>query len=375
MAYRVEEDAMSRQKGAAGVQHTGVLSAIGGTPLVRLDRLFPDAGFDLYAKLEALNPGGSSKDRPALAILDGGLRSGAIDGASVIVESSSGNMGIGLAQTCRYHGLRFICVVDIKASPLNLKIMEAYGAELVQVTEPDPVSGEWLQARINRVQQLVREIPNAFWPNQYANRDNSASHYRTTIEELVWALEGKLDVLFVATSTCGTIRGCCEYVREHRLPTRVVAVDAAGSLIFGGVPRPRMIPGLGAGIRPPLCDPALIDQVVHVTDGECVAGCRLLVAREAILAGGSSGGVVAAVARLRDSVPPGANCAVILPDRGERYLDTVYDDDWVTLHVGALDQLPDLGATDASAPSDPPGLAGAAAPDRAVAMPVRAGSI
>jgi 2,3-diaminopropionate biosynthesis protein SbnA len=317
----------------------GVLSAIGRTPLVRLDRLFPGAGFRLYAKLEALNPGGSSKDRPALAIVEAGLRSGAIGPETVIVESSSGNMGIGLAQACRYYGLRFICVVDPKASALNLKILEAYGAELEPVTEPDPATGEWLQARLARVQQLLRTIANSFWPNQYANLDNPGAHYRTTIDEVARALDENIDFLFVATSTCGTLRGCGEYVRDHRLPTRVVAVDAVGSLIFSDVQLPRLIPGLGAGMRPALCDPSLVERVVHVSDGECVAGCRLLVGREAILAGGSSGGVVAAVDRCRDSIPAGSVCVAILPDRGERYLDTIYDDGWVREHLGAPEQL------------------------------------
>jgi 2,3-diaminopropionate biosynthesis protein SbnA len=335
-------------------QTPGVLSAIGGTPLVRLDRLFPGAGFRLYAKLEALNPGGSSKDRPALAIVEAGLRSGAIGPETVIVESSSGNMGIGLAQACRYYGLRFVCVVDPKASALNLKILEAYGAELEHVTEPDPASGEWLQARLNRVQQLLCTIANSFWPNQYANLDNPGSHYRTTIEEVMRALEGNLDFLFVATSTCGTLRGCGEYVRDRRLATRVVAVDAVGSLIFSGVQLPRLIPGLGAGMRPPLCDPSLVDQVVHVSDRECVVGCRLLVGREAILAGGSSGGVVAAVDRIRDSIPAGAICVAILPDRGERYLDTIYDDAWVRQHFGALEQL-------VASPRSTPAVAGGSA--------------
>jgi len=316
-----------------------VLSAIGGTPLVRLDRLFPGAGFRLHAKLEGLNPGGSSKDRPALAILENALRSGTIGPETVVVESSSGNMGIGLAQACCYYGLRFICVVDPKTSALNLKILEAYGTEVEHVTEPDAVSGEWLPARLQRVQELLGDVANSFWPNQYANADNSGAHYRTTIDEVVGALDGKLDFLFVATSTCGTIRGCGEYVRDHGLPARLIAVDALGSLIFGDVPVPRMIPGLGAGIRPPLCDPSLVDQVVHVSDSDCVVGCRLLVEREAILAGGSSGGVVAAIDKLKDSIPAGAVCVAILPDRGERYLDTIYDDGWVRHYFGALEPL------------------------------------
>jgi cysteine synthase A len=318
----------------------GILATVGGTPVVKLERYFDRLPFDLFAKLESFNPTGSSKDRPALAILETARRSGDVGPGTVVIESSSGNMGIGLAQACRYFGLRFICVVDPKASALNLRILEAYGAEVERVVEPDPASGEWLPARIQRVQALQRQIPNSYWPNQYANPANADSHYRTTIEELVETLGGKLDFLFIATSTCGTIRGCCDYVRKHRQPTRIIAVDAVGSLIFdapGADQGKRLIPGLGAGIRPPLCAPDLIDEVVHVTDEECILGCRRLVRREAILSGGSSGAVLAAVERLRDSIPAGSVCAVILADRGERYLDTIYNDDWVDEHFAALD--------------------------------------
>jgi cysteine synthase len=129
----------------------GVLSSIGHTPLIRLNRLMPFAGFRLYAKLEAFNPGGSIKDRPALLILQEALRSGTVRPGTVVVESSSGNMGIGLAQACRYHGLRFICVVDSRTSEQNLRVLRSYGAEIDLVTEPDPASGELLQARLNRV--------------------------------------------------------------------------------------------------------------------------------------------------------------------------------------------------------------------------------
>lgn len=318
----------------------GILSTIGATPLVRLDRYLENPRFLLFAKLEAFNPGGSSKDRPALAILERAWRSGAVRPGTVVVESSSGNMGIGLAQACRYFGLRFICVVDPKASALNLRIMEAYGAEVDLVTAPEPISGEWLPARINRVQELLRQMPSAFWPNQYENTANADSHFRTTMAEVMSSLDGKLDVIFIPTSTCGTIRGCGNYVRDHRLATRVVAVDAAGSLIFDGFDRQRgkrLIPGLGAGIRPPLCDPALVDRVVHVTDVDCIQGCRRLVSSEAILAGGSSGGVLAAVEKLRHWIPPGSTCVAILPDRGERYLDTIYNPAWVHEHFGDLE--------------------------------------
>jgi 2,3-diaminopropionate biosynthesis protein SbnA len=319
--------------------HDGILSTIGDTPLVLLSRLLPSAGFRLYAKLESFNPGGSIKDRPALEILEAALRSGEIGPGTVVIESSSGNMGIGLAQACRYHGLRFLCVVDVKTSAQNLRVLRTYGAEIDMVVEPDAASGEFLQARLNRVQVLIQEIQGAFWPNQYANQGNPGAHYRTTMHEVATALAGKIDVLFVATSTCGTIRGCAEYIRDHGLATRVIAVDALGSQIFSNQRAKRMIPGLGAGMRPPLCESSLIDEVVLVTDLDCVVGCRRLVTREAILAGGSSGGVVAALERLQDSVPAGANCVLIFPDRGERYLETIYDDNWVREHIGEVEHL------------------------------------
>jgi 2,3-diaminopropionate biosynthesis protein SbnA len=314
----------------------GILEAVGGTPLVRLRRYFPEARFELHAKLEALNPGGSIKDRPATKILAEALASGAIRAGTVVIESSSGNMGIGLAQACRYHGLRFLCVVDTKTTPANLRVLRAFGAEIDLVTEPDPESGELLQARLKRVQALLGEIAGSFWPNQYANLHNSGSHYQTTMHEVATALDGEVDFLFVPTSTCGTLRGCCEYVRDHRMATRVIAVDSQGSLIFGQVPGKRMIPGLGAGLRPPLCDAALIEDFVLVSDLDCVVGCRRLMEREAIFAGGSSGGVMAAVEATLLRIPAGARVVAILPDRGERYLETLFSDEWVHDHFGEV---------------------------------------
>jgi 2,3-diaminopropionate biosynthesis protein SbnA len=319
--------------------YDGVLSSIGNTPLIRLRRLLPEARFQLFGKLEALNPGGSIKDRPALVILEDALRSGKIGPDTVVIESSSGNMGVGLAQACRYHGLRFLCVVDTKASAANLRVLRAYGAELDLVTEADPESGEFLQARLNRVRELLVTIEGSFWPNQYANLQNPASHYSTTMQEIAASLDGKVDFLFVATSTCGTVRGCVEYVRHFGLGTRVIAVDALGSLIFSDVKAKRVVPGLGAGLRPPLCDSLAIDEFVHVTDIDCVVGCRRLMSCEAILAGGSSGGVLAAVEKLQERIPEGANCVAILPDRGERYLETLFDDCWVREHLGNIEHL------------------------------------
>lgn len=335
----MRDSAAKRNPEVTEILSDGIFGAIGGTPLVRLARLFPDAGFTLFGKLESLNPGGSIKDRPAREILSQALSSGRIGLDTVVVESSSGNMGIGLAQACRYLGIRFICVVDSKTTLQNIAVLRAYGAEVEIVTEPDPETGELLQARLKRVQELCARSADSFWPNQYANLGNSDSHYRTTMEEVVAELDGQVDYVFIATSTCGTIRGCGQYVRDHMLDTKIVAVDALGSMIFSDRPGVRSIPGLGAGLRPPLCDPGLIDDFIHVDDLECVAGCRRLVQREAILAGGSSGAVVAAISRYRDRIPHGARCVAILPDRGERYLETVYSDRWIEERFGDVAHL------------------------------------
>jgi cysteine synthase A len=325
--------------------YQGILAAIGETPLVELQRAVPGASFRLFAKLESLNPGGSAKDRPAHYILRHALASGRIRPGTVIVESSSGNMGIGLAQACCVYGLRFVCVIDPKTAPQNVRLLELYGAEIDWVTEPDPVSGEFLQARIARVGHLLSDIPGSFWPNQYANEMNSMAHYETTMHEIASVLKGEVDFLFCATSTCGTITGCAEYVRDHGMRTEIIAVDAVGSRIFAAEPAPRFIPGFGAGFRPSLCRTDLVSRCVHVSDIDCVTGCRNLLRREGLLVGGSSGGVLAAVERLRDVIPPGAQCVMILADRGERYLDTVYSDDWVCEHLGLascleLDKVP-----------------------------------
>jgi 2,3-diaminopropionate biosynthesis protein SbnA len=311
----------------------GILAAIGNTPLIQLSRSCRDYDFQVWAKLESLNPGGSTKDRPAFNIITRVMESGAIGPNTVVIESSSGNMGIGLAQACTYYGLRFICVIDRKTALQNIRLLEAYGAEVSMVSEPDPATGEFLPARINRVKELLGTIDNSFWVDQYSNENNSLAHHHT-MEEIAVALDGKVDYLFCATSTCGTLRGCSEYVRKHNLGTRVIAVDAVGSVIFGGQKSTRLLPGHGAAVKPRLFKPNMADASVLVTDLECVLGCRRLVRQEAILAGGSSGGVFTALTRLSHEIPAGANCVLIFTDRGERYLDTVYSDEWVAEHFG-----------------------------------------
>jgi cysteine synthase A len=338
----ISPDLLSESRPDSITENEGIISAVGNTPLIRLNRVFPNINFRLYAKLESLNPGGSMKDRAALSIIRHGIETGQIGPNSVIIESSSGNMGIGLAQTCAYFKLRFICVVDTKATAQNLRLLEAYGAAVDLVTEPDPQTGEFLQARLARVRSLLGSVKDSFWPNQYANIFNPQAHHQT-MREVVEAFDENVDYLFCATSTCGTMRGCAEYIRAHNLKTKLVAVDAEGSIIFGGPSAKRLIPGHGAAVLPELFQPGLASEYVHVSDLACVVGCRRLIKREAILAGGSTGAVVMAVDRIKESIPTGATCVLIFADRGERYIDTIYSDPWVKQHFGQVSHLWDEG--------------------------------
>ncbi|MFF2483421.1 2,3-diaminopropionate biosynthesis protein SbnA [Paenibacillus sp. NPDC058071] len=319
--------------------HDSLITTIGGTPLVRLGKLFDGAGFDVYAKLEMLNPGGSLKDRSAREMLLAAVREGKVGPGSTVVESSSGNLAIGLAQLCNLIGCRFICVIDPRTTMANRRILQAYGARLDLVEKPDPATGEYVPARLARVRRWLRKLPGAYWPNQYANENNAYAHQHTTMAEIVSDLP-RVDYLLCGVSTCGTLRGCIDYVRLNGMQTKVVAVDALGSLIFDKNSRDdtveRLLPGLGAGRRPELCPPEGegIHAVVYVSDRDCVEACRSLVREEGILAGGSSGGIIAAVEQFRERIEPGAVCVVVLPDRGERYLDTVYSDEWVLEKFG-----------------------------------------
>ena len=312
----------------------GVLDAIGDTPLVALRRYLDRPDISVWAKLESSNPGGSAKDRPAAGMLQDAVAQGRIGPGSTVVESSSGNLGVGLAQACRYYGMQLVCVVDARAHEANVRTMRALGADVRVVTEPDPETGDLLVARLNLVAHLLEQIPGAFWPNQYANEANPAAHAAGTVREIDEALDGDLDYLFVATSTTGTLRGCVDFLREHDRQTRVVAVDAEGSALFGGRHGRRLLPGFGAGVESPLSLGARFDELVRVSDLDCVVGCRRLAAREAILAGASAGGVASALALLARDMPAGSRCAAIFHDGGAGYLDTVFDDAWVERELG-----------------------------------------
>ncbi|MDE9365082.1 2,3-diaminopropionate biosynthesis protein SbnA [Luteipulveratus sp. YIM 133132] len=307
--------------------------------------LTPTLGRRLLLKCEGLNLAGSVKLKAAMSMLDVAERAGTLIPGGHLVESSSGNLGVALAMASASRGYEFHCVTDTRCTPASLAMMRAFGAEVVVVSEPHPQTG-LLGARLAAVSAMLQENPSWFWPNQYANEANWRGHYATTGPEIL-AGAGVPDVVFVGAGTCGTLIGVMRYLRDHSPSTRVVAVDSVGSVTFGTPAATRHIPGLGAGVRPPLLDPVEPDEVLLVEEAETVRAAKAL-ARSGFLLGGSTGTVVAAAATWlarhgRDDIL----AVAIAPDLGERYLTTVHDDSWVRNRYGDEATRPArLGAQD-----------------------------
>ncbi|WP_341279124.1 2,3-diaminopropionate biosynthesis protein SbnA [Paenibacillus sp. FSL H8-0537] len=315
-------------KQEAGV--TSVVDCVGGTPLVRLKRIFPDSSVRLFAKLEMMNPGGSMKDRSALYMIEQGFESGLIGPNTHLIESTSGNLGIGLAMVAKIKGLKLTCVVDPKISKTNLQIIKSLGASIDMVTVKDEQGG-YLKTRIQRVNELLGQIQDSYWINQYANEWNWKAYYSTAASEIIEQIDEKIDYLVCAVSTTGSILGFARRLRETNPHMKVIAVDAAGSVIFGGPPGTREIPGIGASRVPELLSRDEIDEVIYVRDLESVAGCQQLLGQEGIFAGGSTGSIIAALGKLLPSISPSSTIVTVFPDRGDRYMDTIYNDDWVSM--------------------------------------------
>jgi N-(2-amino-2-carboxyethyl)-L-glutamate synthase len=325
----------SESSGVALQERTlsGVLSAIGDTPLVRLERMFAGSRATVFAKLEMFNPMGSAKDRAAVSMVLAAIEEGrVVPGQTTVIESTSGNTGLALASVCKYFHLPLICVVDGRMTGQHGRLLRAFGVTIDEVTVPDPATGELLPARLKRVQDLLAQHQPSFWPNQYSNIHNARAHM-VTCGEIFDQLGRAPDYILCATGTCGTLRGCADFVNSRGAHTRLIAVDAVGSRIFGSAPQRRIIPGLGSAIRPPLVEGIVVYRVVHVSEAEAVAGSRRLLENEAILAGGSSGAIMSALARCDDIHLEACTVVAVLADSGERYLDTIYDDQWVDENI------------------------------------------
>ena len=287
----------------------------------------------LYLKIEGFNFAGSIKLKPAREMVERAEREGRVGPGSVLVESSSGNLGVALSMIAASKGYSFVCVIDPRCNPATRQLMESLGAHVDLVTEPDPVDG-FLGARLNHVRELCAFDQRYVWLNQYTNPGNWGAHYRWTAPEIE-AQFPELEVLFVGAGTTGTLMGCARYFKEHRPDVRIVAVDAVGSVSFGRPPATRLIPGLGMSVRPPQLDESLIDDVVMVEELDTVRTCHRLAGRGFLL-GGSTGTVVhGAMTWLAAHHAEDVTAVAISPDLGRPYLDTIYQPDWVLDHFGA----------------------------------------
>ncbi|MFV2113723.1 2,3-diaminopropionate biosynthesis protein SbnA [Micromonospora sp. LOL_025] len=296
-------------------------------------------GWNLYLKCEGFNFAGSVKLKAAIEMVESMEREGGLSPEDTLIESSSGNMGVALSMVAARKGYRFVCVTDIRCTLAARRLMAALGAVVHVVTDRDEQQG-FLSTRLALVRRLCESNDNFVWLNQYANSANWNAHYRKTGPDIARAFPN-LDVLFVGAGTTGTLMGCARYFKSFRPEVTVVAVDAAGSVSFGGPPGERLLPGLGTSVRPSILDESYVDDIVHVSEPEAIAACHRL-GRSGFLFGGSTGTVVhGAVTWLRQHRGPAPTAAVaIAPDLGGNYADTVYDPDW--LHRSYGSRLADL---------------------------------
>jgi N-(2-amino-2-carboxyethyl)-L-glutamate synthase len=295
------------------------------------DELYVDLrkvfGQSLFLKCEGFNFAGSIKLKAATGMVEAAEREGCLRPGSILVESSSGNLGVALSIIAASKGYRFVCVTDSRCNLSTRRLMEALGSQVHIISEPHPETG-LLGARIDYVQSLCLSDDRYVWLNQYANPENWRSHYRLTGPEIARRFP-MLDVLFVGAGTTGTLMGCAHYFREWHRPVRIVAIDPVGSQAFGYPAARRMIPGLGTSVRPQLLDETYIDEVVRVEEADTIRACHQL-ARSGFLFGGSTGTVVSGAMDWLAQFPGREFTAVaIAPDLGERYLDTVYQSNWV----------------------------------------------
>jgi cystathionine beta-synthase len=316
-----------------------ILDAIGETPLVRLSRLGAAVNPELVAKVEAANPGGSIKDRVALALIEAAERDGKLRAGGTIVEPTSGNTGTGLAIAARLKGYRVIAVMPDKMSREKIDLLRAYGAEVV--IAPTDVPPDSPESYYRVADRLTQEIPGAFQPNQYANMANPDLHYRVTGPEL-WRQSGQRITHFVAgVGTGGTITGIGRFLKEQNPDIRVIGADPVGSVYSGGEARPYLVEGVGEDFWPTTYDPSVVDEYVTVSDRDSFLTARRLAQVEAILAGGSSGTALYAALEVAKRVGDrNAMVAVILPDGGRSYLSKVFSDAWMRQR-GFLERAPE----------------------------------
>jgi len=323
-----------------------ILDLVGNTPLVPLRRVAQGLPYRVLAKLEFLNPGGSVKDRIGASMIEEAERTGRLKPGGTLVEATSGNTGVGLALVAAVRGYRTVFVIPDKMSSEKIRLLRAYGARVV--VTPSGVPPEHPMSHYSVAQRLAREIPGAYYPNQYQNQGNPDAHYRTTGPEIDRDAGPGLGAVIGTVGTGGTMSGVGRYFKEHRPSVRIVAVDPEGSVLGGffrtgttGKAVPYQVEGIGEDMVPGSIHFEFLDEFVEVNDRESFQMARRLARDEGFFVGGSSGSAVAGALKwlAKRPLPDGAAVVVLLPDSGDRYLTKFYSDDWMRekgfLDVGA----------------------------------------
>lgn len=311
-----------------------ILETIGDTPLVRLRGLAKDCRAAVLAKLEAFNPGGSVKDRIAVAIVAEAEAKGLLKSGGTIVEATSGNTGTGLAMVAAVKGYRAVLVMPDKVSREKIDLLKSFGAEVV--ITPTAVPPDSPESYYEVAKRIVREMPGAFLANQYFNPTNPEAHFQTTGPEIWRQTGGKIDYFVAGLGTGGTISGTARYLKQRNPKIKIVGADPIGSILKEYFytkkvipPKPYKVEGIGEDFFPGTLDFSLIDEVISVTDGQSLNLARRLAREEGILSGGSAGTALYAALQVGRDAKPDEVVVVLIPDTGERYLSKVHSDEWM----------------------------------------------
>ncbi|GJM37580.1 MAG: cystathionine beta-synthase [Acidimicrobiales bacterium] len=304
-----------------------VLDMVGETPLVRLRQVAADLPCPVVVKAEMTNPGGSSKDRPAIAMIDAAERDGLLKPGGTIVEPTSGNTGVGLAIVAAQRGYRCVFVMTDKVGPEKVDLLRAYGAEVVVC--PVAVAPEDPQSYYSTAERLVQEIPGAFRPNQYHNQTNPLAHYESTGPEIWRQTDGTVTHFVAGAGTGGTLSGVGRYLKEQNAAVQIIAADPEGSVYSGGSGRPYLVEGVGEDFFPETYHANLVDLTIPVTDRESFLTARRVTQEEGLLIGGSGGTAVNAALQVAAGASADDLVVVLVPDSGRLYLSTLFDDEWM----------------------------------------------
>ena len=292
-----------------------VLDLIGNTPILHLRKLSPPNGAQIYAKLEALQPGFSVKDRAALGMVLRAEREGKLKSGDTIVEATAGNTGVGLALVGVQRGYKVVFYVPEKFSQEKVQLMEAFGAMVIRT--PNELG---MTVAIEPARRFAAENPNVWFAAQFENPGNPEYHYETTGREICEQMQGRVDGIAIGAGTGGTFTGVAKYLKEHCGKVHCALVESQGSVYGGGKSGDHDVEGIGASFIPSVCDMKLVDEVITVSDREAFAMVRELAVKEGVLGGSSSGAAVVAAIRLAKKLGEGKRVVTIIPDSAERYL-------------------------------------------------------